>query len=681
MTCLSRFRLKAAAVLWCLICAAAPAVAPAAEAPPAAPKAPIRGRGPAVVSPQILPEGRVTFRILAPKASEVSLRGDWMQGFGSENLSKGDDGVWSVTVGPLVPDFYSYSFTVDGVRTVDPQNPVVKQGIRSLDSMFFLPGKEAAFEDNQPVPHGQIRKVWYRSRTLEAQRRMHVYTPPGYDAGDDRYPVLYLLHGGGDEDSGWSTIGRAGFIVDNLLAAGEARPMIVVMPNGSLPRPTNLPRIAPGTMPSPKVIAALQNRFTNELLKEILPYVEKNFRVSAGRENRAIAGLSMGGGQTLQVVTAHPDQFAYVAVWSAGIWRDAAGWETRNSAFLDNPKINQWIKLFSISVGKDDFTLGGSRALSEVLNKHGIKHRLHLSGGGHTWINWRRYLNQLVPQLFGTAEQGTEPAPPETPQTKEPPQTPQAKAPAGFDTRREGIQRGKVATVEYDSKSVGVKRKMLIYTPPGYSKDVKYPVLYLLHGIGDDETGWVRKGSAEVILDNLYADKKLVPMIVVMPNGRASAGPGRGNPFAGSAFRAFAAFEDDLLKDVIPYVESHYSVVADREHRAVAGLSMGGGQSLNFGLKHLDTFAWVGGFSSAPNTKKAAELITDPAAAGQKLRLLWVSCGDRDRLMNISGSFHQDLEEMKVPHTWHVDSGGHEWPVWKNDLHLFSQLLFKDKKD
>src|SRR6266851_439678 len=203
-------------------------------------------------------------------------------------------------------------------------------------------------------------------------------------------------------------------------------------------------------------------------------------------------------------------------------------------------------------------------------------------------------------------------------------------APKGFDGKRDKIDQGKVETVEYDSKTVGVKRKMVVYTPPGYSKDKKYPVLYLLHGIGDDETGWQQKGAADIILDNLYADKKLVPMIVVMPNGRASAEPPPANPFQGNAFQAFAAFEEDLLKDVIPYVESHYSVQADREHRALAGLSMGGGQSLNFGLKHLDTFAWIGGFSSAPNTRPAADLVTDPDDARKKLRLLWVSCGDKD---------------------------------------------------
>jgi enterochelin esterase-like enzyme len=241
-------------------------------------------------------------------------------------------------------------------------------------------------------------------------------------------------------------------------------------------------------------------------------------------------------------------------------------------------------------------------------------------------------------------------------------------APLGFDIRRGGT----IETVEYDSKTVGAKRKMTVYTPPGYSKDTKYPVFYLLHGSGDDETGWLKKGSADVILDNLYADKKLLPMIVVMPNGFAQK-PGVEGRNSG--------FEDDLLMDIIPYIEAHYSVKADRESRALAGLSMGGGQALRIGLKHLDTFAWVGGFSSGGGRRSGSpvDLLTDPAAASKQLRLLWLSCGDKDRLMDTSKSTHAALEEKKIPHIWHVDAGAHEWPVWKNDLYLLSQKLFRDK--
>jgi len=356
-----------------------------------------------LVSPEVQSDKRVTFRIYAPKASEVTLRGDWMEGPGTVKLDKDDKGVWSTTVGPLVPDFYSYSFTVDGTRTLDPKNAMIKQGITSLDNMFLLPGGDALFEDNQAVPHGEVRKVWYQSSTLGEQRRMHIYFPPGYEGGKQRYPVFYLLHGGGDEDSGWGTIGRAGFILDNLIAAKKARPMIVVMPNGSLPRPANLSPAAPGAPPDPAVGVALQDRFVSELLKDVVPFVEKNYRVLAGRENRALAGLSMGGGQTTRVITTNPDQFAYVAVWSAGVNPQAtADFEKRAAALLDHAEqANKQIKLFSISCGeKDPLAFNNSKNLAEVLKRRGIQHELHISTGGHTWINWRRYLNDLAPRLF-----------------------------------------------------------------------------------------------------------------------------------------------------------------------------------------------------------------------------------------------------------------------------------------
>lgn len=249
--------------------------------------------------------------------------------------------------------------------------------------------------------------------------------------------------------------------------------------------------------------------------------------------------------------------------------------------------------------------------------------------------------------------------------------------PNDFDKKRDNIERGKLETIEYDSKTVGVKRKAVIYTPPGYTKDKTYPVLYLLHGIGGDESEWRRGGSPEVILDNLYTDKKAVPMIVVMPNGRASKDVTARDPFPKQG-PAFEAFEKDLLNDLIPFVEKTYPVKADRESRALAGLSMGGGQSLNFGLRNLDTFAWIGGFSSAPNTRPASELIKDPEAAAKKLKLLWVSCGDRDGLMRISKTFHDTLEDKKVPHIWHIDSGGHDFTVWKTDLYHLAQRLFRD---
>jgi enterochelin esterase-like enzyme len=248
--------------------------------------------------------------------------------------------------------------------------------------------------------------------------------------------------------------------------------------------------------------------------------------------------------------------------------------------------------------------------------------------------------------------------------------------PEGFDKERQGVARGKLEMVEYESKSVGNKRKALVYTPPGYSADKKYPVLYLLHGIGGDENEWRRGGHPEIILDNLIADKKAEPMIIVMPNGRAQPDDRPGTNAMATA-PAFGKFDKDLLGDLMPFIESKYSVNKDRESRALAGLSMGGGQSLNFGLGNLDTFAWVGGFSSAPNTRAPAELVPDPEKARKQLKLLWLSCGNKDGLFRISQGFHGYLKEKEVPHVWHVDDHAHDFQHWKKALYLFSQLLFK----
>ena len=249
------------------------------------------------------------------------------------------------------------------------------------------------------------------------------------------------------------------------------------------------------------------------------------------------------------------------------------------------------------------------------------------------------------------------------------------KAPEGFDKARDGIAHGTIETLEYDSTTVGNKRKTLVYLPPGYSADTKYPVLFLLHGIGGDEEEWHRQGHPEIILDNLIADKKAVPMIIVLPNGRAQKDD-RANAGMGAA-GSFATFEGDLIKDLIPFIQSKYSVNTNRESRALAGLSMGGGQSLDFGLAHLDLFPWIGGFSSAPNTHSPEQLVPDPAKATQMLKLLWLSGGDKDGLINIGQRTHAYLKEKNVPHIWHVNASGHDFNAWKNDLYLFSQLIFR----
>ncbi len=265
-------------------------------------------------------------------------------------------------------------------------------------------------------------------------------------------------------------------------------------------------------------------------------------------------------------------------------------------------------------------------------------------------------------------------------------------APEGFDIRGEGIAQGNVERIEYDSSVVTGKRPAVVYTPPGYSSEREYPVLYLLHGIGGNETHWTSFGAADAIFDNLIAAGQAEPMIVVMPHGRASNEPqtlfGGGNRGAGASppdgnamrveFEAYAAFERELIDDLIPHIEANYSVESDRGARALAGLSMGGGQALNFGLGNLETFAYVGGFSSAPNTLPPAQLVPEPERAAQMLEVLWVSCGDEDTLFDISEGVHEYLAENDVPHIWQVDTGGHTFPVWKNDLYHFASLIFRE---
>jgi len=228
-----------------------------------------------------------------------------------------------------------------------------------------------------------------------------------------------------------------------------------------------------------------------------------------------------------------------------------------------------------------------------------------------------------------------------------------------FIALRCGIKRGKLETVEYVfKKALSGKQRMVVYLPPNYPQDAPYPVLYLLHGGGDDETSWQKQGAADSVLDQLYAEKKIVAMIVVMPNAQGRS----------------SAFEQDMLEAVIPYVESHYATQRDSRYRAIAGVSLGGWQALSIGLKHTDRFAWVGGFSPA--------LVSDvlPATSSDQLKLLWLSCGDSDSLKGACEALHQTLEEKNVPHIWHVSPGEHEWPVWKNDLRRFTPLLFRTRR-
>jgi enterochelin esterase-like enzyme len=251
-------------------------------------------------------------------------------------------------------------------------------------------------------------------------------------------------------------------------------------------------------------------------------------------------------------------------------------------------------------------------------------------------------------------------------------------APDGFNTRRAAVPAGRLEHFEYDSAVTGTRRKANVYLPPGYKDDRKYPVLYLLHGIGGDETEWIRVATPDALVDNLIADAKAVPMIVVIPNGRALADDrATGDMFAPEKVQGFARFERDLLDHLIPAIEKKYAALTDREHRALAGLSMGGGQTLNFGLGNLDRFAWIGAFSSAPNTKPPTELVPDAAALKSKLKLLYLSCGNKDGLIRISQDLHAHLKAQGVPHVWNVDDEGHTPRTWASNLYHFAQRIFR----
>jgi enterochelin esterase-like enzyme len=395
--------------------------------------------------------------------------------------------------------------------------------------------------------------------------------------------------------------------------------------------------------------------------------------------------------QTFQITLKHLDLFAYIGGFSGGGGGfGGAPFDPKTAhggVMADADAFNKKVRVLWLGIGttEPERMYKSVNDYHKALEKAGIRHVYYESPGtSHEWLTWRRSLKEFAPLLFtSTPTAPSEPAgrrggrPQRGPITLNPDDVPAfPDPPSGIDAERGDVPHGKLEMISYESRSVGTIRKMQVYTPPGYSTDRKYPVLYLLHGIGGDETEWQRFARPNVILDNLIADGKVTPMIVVMPNGRARKNDRpEGDIYA--AAPAFEAFEQDLLKDVIPTIESRYSVQADREHRALAGLSMGGGQSLNFGLKHLDRFAWVGGFSSAPNTKPATELVPDPAAAREKLKLLWLGCGKKDGLIRISQGVHAYLKEKGVPHVWHEDGNAHDPTEWRNNLYHFAQHIFR----
>lgn len=341
-------------------------------------------------SPVVNPDRTVTFRIKAPKATEVKLGGDFLKQ--SLAMTKGEEGVWSVTTEPLAPALYSYNFTVDGVRNIDPNNPYIKPGVRSTDSAFEVPADSPRAYDIRPVPHGTVHMHWYHSKAIDAPRSVWVYTPAGYESGSGKLPVLYLLHGSGDTENGWVTMGRANVILDNVIADGKAKPMIVVMPFGH-------PQPAVGVN---RGVTGVNDRalFEKDLLGDVIPLVEKTYRISGSADQRALAGLSMGGGQSLEIGLGHMDLFHWVGVFSSGLREGQTPEQRFPAALADVAATNKNLKLFWIACGTSDPGYAGAQNLDKVLTEKGIRHSFTASEGAHTWRVWQAYLEQFTPLLF-----------------------------------------------------------------------------------------------------------------------------------------------------------------------------------------------------------------------------------------------------------------------------------------
>jgi enterochelin esterase-like enzyme len=383
--------------------AVTPAV-PAAGAPPRsaapAPAGPRRMGTPvlALVSPDVHPDRRVTLRFRAREATSVQLVGEITQGRGPQPMTQDGEGVWTITLGPLPPEIWSYNFRVHGVDVTDPSNPALKPTPpgQAPSSFVEVPGDTASFYDARPVPHGEVRMVLYESKAMGVTRWVWVYTPPGYDQSSSRYPVLYLLHGNGEAQNGWVMNGRANIILDNGIAAGTVTPMIVVMPQGHALQGAGVGPLVRLTGET----SMFSPRFPTDLLDDVIPLVERTYRVRADARHRAIAGLSMGGGQALTIGLASPDRFAYVLGYSAAVGGQFADMADTLAGLSRAPRAAGAFRLVWLGCGRQDFLFKNNRDFLDSLTKTGVKVTYHETEGGHVWSVWRNYLHETLPLLF-----------------------------------------------------------------------------------------------------------------------------------------------------------------------------------------------------------------------------------------------------------------------------------------
>lgn len=369
--------------------------------------------GPEINSPVISEDNHVTFNVYSENAESISVNGSWMGFDETAEMEKNDEGVWSITVGPLEPYMYHYNFVIDGVPAIDPENPKAMRDGTRYASTLIVPGEDSEVFRVNDVPHGSIKKVWYDSPTLDLTRRMYVYTPPGYEDSNEEYPVLYLLHGGGGDEDAWTSLGRANYIMDNLIADGSADPMIIVMTNGNANQTASITDWAEepdasqgmfgGEDRSDQDVIDNMTAFPNSLVNDVVPYVEDHYKVIANSENRAITGLSMGCLQTQITTMTNPGMFEYIGCFSLGIHYNPPFDVVSNNVLV--PAYDEHLEtmnneLFYVAVGSDDFVYEGVQSLREKLDEHDFDYVYNETGGGHTWANWRDYLADFAPRLF-----------------------------------------------------------------------------------------------------------------------------------------------------------------------------------------------------------------------------------------------------------------------------------------
>ena len=744
------------------------------------------GGGQSYPSPVVNPDNTVTFNLSAPQAKNVKISAQFAP---KADMTRLENGVWTITLGPVAPDIYPYCFEVDGVAVMDPQCPDWFPNEGFKNSMVDVrAGKD---HDVKSVPHGKVDYVDYWSETMGLHGKAIVYTPPTYDKNlDKKYPVFYLISGTTDTEEVYFKVGKMNLILDNLIAEGKAKEMIIVLPYGN---PSKY-------FPAGTNTFTMGDMFSKDLLNDLMPYVESNYRTINDRENRAIGGFSRGGNQGLAFGLTNIDKFSYLCSYSSFTNMNIPG------VYDDAKKTNSMINLFWLGCGTDDFLYGNAKEYMEFLDNKGIRNVQVFTHDmfGHTWMNARYFLSETFPLLFNkeaseaamsqttavkkpkkAKKEETKPAAPARPAApaagegqRLTPEVMAALFPAGvvspecnkdgsvtfrvqaanaekvelecqmFDGTKpmekgergvwsitvtpeqpdiypyafvidgtkiadpnnmelfpnEGfkyslvdvkgpqpdpqdlqkVPHGKVSYTWYTSNAVGFDRPVCIYTPAGYdpASDKKYPVLYLIHGMTDTYETWFKVGKVNNILDNLIAEGKAEEMIVVMPYA---------NPYPEMMLRGLADRYDSMdtklttkefTESVIPFIEANYNVYTDAEHRAIAGFSLGGRQTLACGLGNPDLFNYVCAFAPAifgPEISSNFENGTYAPAAelNEKLDLVWLSCGTSDFLYQSSLQLEKNFKDRGIEHKTMYPGGGHTWMNCRDYLTAIAQLLFK----